>query len=164
MKIGIFWKTTSFSDGHCNSNSLGSLLVGWDFLHKQWGRSKQRLATGAYTLNDMSRTRKFQFEPSHGELSPISCPWGSGPSGAHSIRSDGPKIENLLWKPYIPSIFCFLKKKMCCNFLSLLSKNKSILWQISPKLVSGQIFSSYSQKLFKNQFQVEFGTTFSFSS
>ena len=56
------------------------------------------------------------------------------------------------------------KKSLFCNFLSLLSKNKSILWQISLKLVSGQIISIYSQKLIKNQFQVWFVTTFNFSS
>ena len=101
------------------TQGIANCSLDWDFLHKQWGRSKQRLAAGAYTQNDMSRTRKFQFEPSHGELSPISCPWGSGPSGAHSIRSDGPKIENLLWKPYIPSIFCLMKKVVVLSFFGL---------------------------------------------
>ena len=58
-------------------------------------------------------------------------------------------------KNIYPEHFLFYEKKsLFCNFLSLLSKNKSILWQISPKLVSGQIISIYSQKLIKNQFQV----------
>ena len=99
-------------------------MVGGDCSHKQWGRSKQHLAAGAYTQNNMCRTRKFHFEPSHGALSPISWAWGSGPSGTHSIRSDGPEIENLLWKPYIPSIFCFMKKIVDSSFFGLCLVNE----------------------------------------
>ena len=93
--------------------------IGWALGTKVWAGSFQRPATAAYTQNQSPGSRKFQIEPSYGALEPISCPWGSGPSGTHPIRSDGPEIENLLWKPHIRSIFRFKEKKVVLSFFRL---------------------------------------------
>ena len=76
----------------------GARLLGWDLGTKVWAGSFQCLATAAYTQNQSPGSRKFKIEPSYGSPKPFSCPRGSGPSGTHSIRSNGPEIENLLWK------------------------------------------------------------------
>ena len=83
--------------------------------------------------NLASWRKKFQKNPSSSMLSQILCPGRTCPSGTHSDRSNGPEIENLLWKAHTLSIFCLMKK-----MLGLV-----ILWTLLYEICL--FFSNFSQ-------------------
>ena len=93
----------------------------WYVLHQMLARPHQQPSAFVKFHNLASWRKKIQKNPSSSVLSQILCPGRTCPSGTHSDRSNGPEIENLLWKAHTLSLIGFMKKIWALSFYGLCS-------------------------------------------